>query len=290
MYLLQLSDSDRDNLQRVARAAEGWGLDGDTLAALRRRLAECDALRAIGTQLRDGLRSNGAVVVSNMPLSDAELVSLMQMVAVPSPAGNGDVLLYDVVPTEAELTDLSRTASQLPLHTDSTFLRAPHDVLGLVCVDNPPGAGGESLVLRAAVAVDMLRAAGGDGAVDALMDPVFPFYLRDPLTGHGVQLVPVLELDDDDVHVRFRGDIVDALATRHGLDDRHAQALEVLQRVLAESTESGVADRVGLTPGDMLLVDNRRALHGRTAISDARARRLRRMKGFALQTAAYRIV
>ncbi|UBU13006.1 TauD/TfdA family dioxygenase [Nonomuraea gerenzanensis] len=282
-----LSEADRRELAEVASVVVGWSLDGPSIEALRDRAGQSESLRSIGLEVRRRMREDGFALVKNVPCSeDAELVAFLGLIAVPSAPGNGDTLFFDISPSSSRSDDVSGTSAEFPLHTDSTFFSVPHDVLALACVRNSD-SGGESIIVRAADVADRVRAIGGADALAALGDQVYPFYLRDPLFGHGIQLVPILVADGDEWCIRYRGDILTKLTERFELDEAHRHALSVLNQVVAEP--ESCAAQVRLETDDLIIVDNRRALHARTALGPGE-RRLRRMKGYSLNNSSWRII
>lgn len=224
----------------------------------------------------------GAVVVRGVPVEDdVSLVSLTRALGEPSALGNGDGLIHDVRPRPPhEQRDLSSKAEAFPLHTDSTALVEPHDYVCLACVRSAAGAGGESRIAH----VDSIRAAlaerGGSRCVAALEAPVFPFPLNDPRHGQGFRKAPILSLGKAGHTIRYRADALAIGLRAHpdALSERHRRALRALDTVLADPT---LHASYPLEPGDVLFVDNRRALHGRTAIAAGAQRHLRRLKIFA---------
>ncbi|MCA1678305.1 MAG: TauD/TfdA family dioxygenase [Actinobacteria bacterium] len=238
-------------------------------------------------EVRLGIERCGAVVVRGVPVADdALLVALTRALGEPSALGNGDGLIHDVRPKPpAEQRDLSSKTEAFPLHTDSTALVEPHAYVCLACVQSAAGAGGESLLAQ----VDVIRAAlaerEGPGCLDSLEEPVFPFPLNDPRHGQGFRTAPILMPTTRGHTIRYRGDAL-AIGRRaypEALSEPHRRALSALEAVLADGD---LHASYSLEPGDVLFVDNRRALHGRTAIAPGAQRHLRRLKIFA--SAAFR--
>jgi hypothetical protein len=257
------------------RLEDAWSGAEEELGRLRATAAETDALDRLWTALAERLERDRAVVVESVPTHcDAVLLALTFGVGTPSSLGNGDGLIHEVRPKPlTERRDISTTRAEFPLHTDSTALVRPHEAICLACLRAPAGAGGQSLVATA----DSVRAALPDSAVAALAEPVFPFLLKDPVHGRGVRPGPVLEGSGA---VRYRRDALELgeRLSREPMPPRSRAALELLDEALDD--RSLVLTRA-LRPGDVLLVDNRRALHGRTAIADGADRRLRRLKLFS---------
>ncbi|GAA1753469.1 TauD/TfdA family dioxygenase [Luedemannella helvata] len=278
-----LSEHERSELSGVASIAAGWALDQTTLEALRQAAGRSAVLHDLAVRLRRELTDQGYCLVRGAPVqSDEELAALQGLVSTLSTEGNGGALFFTISPTvdEDEPTDVSRTGASFPFHSDSTYMARPHEMLGLACVVNDSEGGDSGLLLAADIAARVESKAGRD-ALLALEDRVFPFFLRDPVVGHGVQLAPLLWRVGDEWHVRYRGDVLDALMPRYAMDERHESALAVFRSVLDNPADAEILIR--LQPNDCLMVDNRRALHSRTALGKG-ARALRRTKGYFLHS------
>lgn len=218
------------------------------------------------------LAADGAAVIAGVDVRDDDrLLAVSALAGEPSTVGNAGALVFDVTP-RPDGTDLSSTAARFPLHTDSTFLPEPHAAIALGCVE-AAGTGGRSCVVTAR---DACAAVGGD-AVAALAEPAYPFIVRDGATPAHVELLPVVVPADDGPRLRYRADAIAmaAKAAEITLADRHAQALDAFTRAIEDEA---LQTTFALRPGDVLLVDNRRALHGRTAIGGDERRLMRRVK------------
>jgi hypothetical protein len=222
---------------------------------------------------------DGAAVVSGVAVeSDDALLDVVSAVGAPSGQGNGGGVIYDVTP-QAEGTDFSRTAQRFPLHTDSTFLPEPHAYIALACVEAPAaGGGGESCMVSADVLRDELTQRCGEDVVQALSEPAFPFVIQEPGGERALHLLAILETGaDGPPRVRYRLDAIVRALQEHELvlGPRHAAALEALEEVLGDPD---LQVRFALRPGDVLIVDNHRMLHGRSEIDEGAQRLLRRIK------------
>jgi len=225
------------------------------------------------------VEDHGAVVVQGVGVRDDEaLLDVVSLVGTPSQVGNGGELIYDVTP-QVSGGDLSRTTRPFPPHTDSTFLPEPHGRIALGCVQAPPdGGGGRSCVVSAGdVAAELCRR-HGDDVVAALSEPAFPFSVHEPGGESRVRLLAILErADDGRYRVRYRLDAIIGALREEGivLSPRHGAALSAFEEVLGDPALQATH---ALRPGDVLIVDNRRMLHGRTAIGEDAQRLLRRVK------------
>ena len=221
------------------------------------------------------------MVVQDVPVaSDEALLAVAAELGRATPVGNGGSLIHDVAPKPLEeQTDLSSMRDEFPLHTDSTPLFEPHAYVLLGCVEADPDGGGESRVLHVETLVGALAERFGGGVVPALEEPVYPFPCNDPERGTGTRRVPVLGRDGGRRTVMYRADAL-ALGRGHdpdALGSEHAEALAALEEVLADGA---LAARHALAPGEVLVLDNLSALHGRTAIRPGARRLLRRVKVF----------
>lgn len=246
----------------------------------RSRVVAFEATRpGLRERVSGAVEHDGAVVVQGVPVeSDDALLDIVALVGTPSRAGNGGGLIYDVTP-QLDGTDLSRTAARFPLHTDSTFLPEPHAYIALGCVEAPGAArGGESLALAAGALREAVARRRGTDVVAALSEPAYPFVIREPDGEEDVRPMAIFADEPGGCcGVRYRLDaIVRALqASGLVLAPRHSAALAALENVLSGP---GLHASFALAPGDVLIVDNRHALHGRTAIDDGAERLLRRVK------------
>jgi alpha-ketoglutarate-dependent taurine dioxygenase len=232
--------------------------------------------------VRAGIREVGAAVVRGVDVRhDEALLGVVALAGTPSDVGNGGGFIYDVTPRpEGEQVDVSSTDRRFPLHTDSTFLRAPHDVIALGCLAAPINGGGESHLMNVDVALAHIRARpGGDDVVAALGEPAYPF-LVDVDGERVIAQLPILRHDHVPVTVRYRDDIIAKAgeAVSIALSARHSAALHTFEAALGDVSLHAVR---ALRPGDVLIVDNRRMLHGRTAITTGGHRVMRRIKAFA---------
>lgn len=224
------------------------------------------------------VEDHGAVVVQGVDVrSDEALLAVVSLAGTPSTVGNGGEVIYDVTP-QANGTDLSRTTRPFPPHTDSTFLPEPHARIALGCVRAPDAGGGKSCVVAAEDLAQELARRHGEDTVQALGEPAFPFEVHEPGGGKEVRLLAILEDGRDGRRrVRYRLDSIVRTLRESGLvlAARHGAALNALEEVLGDPA---LQTTHALRPGEVLIVDNRRMLHGRTAIDEGAPRLLRRIK------------
>ncbi|MFE3602199.1 TauD/TfdA family dioxygenase [Streptomyces sp. NPDC059142] len=158
-------------------------------------------------------------------------------------------VVHDVLPMrEYENTQIN-FASQEPIwwHTEDAFHPFRPDYVGLLCLRNPTGA---ATTVSCAADWDL-----GDPAFDVLFEPRFrqlPDHSHG-VTGDGAERRPVLFGPRERPYA-----CVDPYFLEPPGDDRLAGVL----RRFYDTVEASLR-QVALAPGDMLLVDNRSAVHGR---------------------------
>ena len=153
---------------------------------------------------------------------------------------------------KGKVTRYSRTPDALPLHTDCSNKAIPPNLVAFAMEQPDPQGGGESIILSAADLVYELP----EDLVSLLRQPVFPFV--------GEKRYPILQGEGDDLRIRYyRNQIDSALGEQYTLSDNLREALDELEHYLALSKRSV---RLALQPGEILIMDNQRVLHGRSAM------------------------
>jgi hypothetical protein len=247
------------------------GHTGSDLGRVRDAVSTRAEVRSMWSRMRDAVDRSGAVVLRGIELEDhATLIGLTMGLGLPSVLGHHEELVHAVTPSApASKGEISPTAGAFPLHTDSVGFARPHDYIGLACLRADPGGGGQSRLVHVDDLLAELARRSGRWCVSALRDPVFRFPLAPPesarLGPHRSrgQRVPILsESIGGSERIRYRGDVV-RLDPGRRFFGRHRRALAALDATLADPS---VSTACSLAPGDVLLIDNRRVLHGRTAI------------------------
>ncbi|WP_461010112.1 TauD/TfdA family dioxygenase [Streptomyces capparidis] len=224
------------------------------------------------------VRRELAVVVGNVPLDDTALVVVAAALGAVDPSHNGpepDTVVHDVVDSAAR-----PYRDPDPLHTDSPLLPRPHAHLGLLCVRPSPTGDGQTVLARAA---DVAAALAGTGHLRALQDPRYPFAVPGAAGKDGPAVVthPILTVSGGDTAVRYCPvRVADGVRLAGpALDAEHVAAFHAFRRAL-DAPHLGSVFLLGA--GDLLLLDNRRLLHGRTDVSpNGATRHLKRVKVLA---------
>lgn len=147
------------------------------------------------------------------------------------------------------------------LHTDCADWPEPSRYLAMTCVRPDPFGGGDSLVLDMEALRDELLGTLGPEAVATLCREAVPWRLA-AYQGGDVIWQPVL----GDRRLRWRRYTVDAaLGGEVRLSAAMTRLLDDVERTI-EMT--GRTSCFRLERGDLLVMDNHRAIHGRTALGD----------------------
>jgi len=246
--------------------------------ALGRLCVEVPSLRDLLGAAAHALHRECAVVVEAVPTVDSALVILASAMGVVSTEDNGSParLVWDVRPSPEPSSVRSQRPDAFPLHTDSAHLHRPHAVVGLACVQPSQDGDGLSLLATADRVREVLQAEGREGEVRRLQEPCFPFASVSE-DGLPVEFRPILGEAGNPIQVRYREPLLrwGLRLSPRSLDAAHRSALEVLNGVFRRAS---LPTRLLLTANDFLFFDNRRLLHGRTALGLDSGRHLKRLK------------
>lgn len=155
-----------------------------------------------------------------------------------------------------------RSSNRSPFHTD--YL----DGVGLVCV-RPAGEGGESCAVSAATIHNVLAAERPDLLPALYAGYRVHWFAEPPAPGEKVSDfdVPVFSWSEGRIVCVLDEGYMTAAARELGLP--YPQALEEGCRMIHEiAGRDGVALNFKLQSGDMLVLDNKATLHGRTAFAE----------------------
>jgi alpha-ketoglutarate-dependent taurine dioxygenase len=160
-------------------------------------------------------------------------------------------------------TRYSRTNEPIPPHTDSSFDTQPHELVAFQCVTHDEH-GGESIL----VPIEDILAHLDDDVIALLRETVYPL---------GEVLHPILSGARHQEEIRYyRTQINQALTNgTASLSEDYRAAIDALDAVLARSE---LFHTVHLRSGEILFMQNRKVLHGRTGFSGDSKRYLYRIR------------
>lgn len=159
------------------------------------------------------------------------------------------------------VTGYSRTNLPLDLHTDSSYMPVPHEFIGFQCVV-ADADGGENSYATVDEVIDQLS----PKSLKRLQETVYPF---------GKAEHSVISLKPKPTIRYYRGQLDYALEQGAPLEDDQRQALQDLDTIL---TKLAGKNRFKLSPGQALVFNNHKALHGRTGFAEDSSRMLIRIR------------
>jgi gamma-butyrobetaine dioxygenase len=209
----------------------------------------------------------GFAVVRDAPRDDGEVARVAELFTYVRETNYGRV--FDVA-VKVDATNLADTAMALSLHTDNAY-RVPTPTVQLLHCLVSDVAGGETALADGFRAIEALSESAPEHLSTLARTPI-RFAYRDAAAELEAD-VPVIELDPNGspraIHVNNRSKGV-PVGDPSRVADWYDAYFELLR--LIEAPEAQVAFR--LEPGDVVVFDNLRILHGRTGFSGEGARRL----------------
>lgn len=203
-------------------------------------------------EVRDAIDATGWALIPGAPVDDNEATA--EILAAVSTWVQTD----DIAPTLVEGGDLSTTYLAFPPHTDSAFRDDPHHFVTMGCIERSgANIGGVTRLYDWRRLQPQLDA----GVLELLRQPAY-------MVRSASRPWPIVT----DAGIRYRRDLTRATSAAH------ADALRALDRLVAAADPDA---EFTLVEGDLLIMDNRRILHERTAIVEGSWRRLRHLRGYA---------
>ena len=255
-------------LDSVATVTDAELHAADVRDDLARRLAVSNAWIAFQRTVRGILHDHAFAIIEGVDCrSDGAVFALGTIVGAPQlqPDGAAGTFLFEVKDRPQPIST-STSADAFDLHTDSASQPSPEPYIALACVTPDPDGQGASLLLSAE---DLWAAIeeSDPSLLRVLSELLFEFD-----GALGASLSRVLWREDGAALVRYRGDM--AIAGDRMRDSPVTRALTQLRGIL----DSAALTRISLVAGEILVLDNRRALHGRTGFRAGSPRTLRRLK------------
>jgi alpha-ketoglutarate-dependent taurine dioxygenase len=174
--------------------------------------------------------------------------------------------------TKSNFVTHSELAAEAELHTDSAFSDNPEDYFCLYSIKKADCNGGESLLLSMEDLLNELRKTEeGLKAEKQLRTKKYPFAVPSVFKeGHKSQDENLYAKDYilKEDSIRFRSDVIQRSLNIDPqlIDDDQYKALDVLQNIVDHS--KGLK-RLMLEVGDLIIINNKTMLHGRTAFEDS---------------------
>lgn len=218
-------------------------------------------------QVLDAVDEWGVAVVQEVPLNMAGSEALASLIGRVRETDFGR--LFDIV-VEPDVWELSQSGLALDPHTDDPYRYTPSGCSFLHCIEGANNGGDSLLVDGFAIAED-LRDEDPD-AFDLLSEISVPFVRHRTETvdqGEDVHLLayaPIISLDRDHqvCGIRFHERSMAPLDIEPSLMGRYYEAFITFTKMVNDPSR---AVQLRLQPGQAIVYDNQRVLHGRSAFS-----------------------
>ena len=187
----------------------------------------------------------------------------------------GELMARPYEKPRAQLVHYIQPATDLPsarggheserLHTDTADWEAPVEMISMICVRSDPAGGGHSRVLDVDIIRDEVNTRLGEQTLRLLETTPVPWHLA-PYLGSGLQWRTVL----GESRVCWRRYTINLALEANGLElaQDMLAALDAFEQLLASTTRT--VDFL-MRESELLLSDNIRTIHARTAIADGTA-------------------
>lgn len=257
---------------RVKRAVSLWSGD----ISLRENAIDYNGMitdDAVLLTAYEQVLDHGICLVSNVPAEDAAVLDVASLFGLVSPSPYADD------PAQPDLENIrvdptvpvnTRKADFLGPHTDTCWRTSLSGLVYMHCL-KAHEQGGETILVDGFSILDRLRAESLD-AFMLLATTVLPFMAKvangDDWRSQG--RVISLDADGDICGIRYSAGSIDWESMPFEPDNPVVQALAAIATMLNDEASWA---RIQLQPGDLLVIDNHRVLHGRTEFDPAAGER-----------------
>lgn len=225
-------------------------------------------------QLLESVADNGAAVVTGAPATNDGSAELAARLGHVRETDFGR--FFDII-SEPDVWTMSQSTAAMDPHTDDPYRYTPSGISILHCFEASPTGGGRSTLVDGFAVADDIRVNAPE-AFELLTTVAVPWvrHRTDSVDqGEAVHLIahaPIISLDRDGAiaGVRFHERSMGTLDIDLVLMDGYYRALiEFTSRIRSDEYQW----QHGLVPGEALVFDNQRVLHGRTAFDGDPGRR-----------------
>jgi alpha-ketoglutarate-dependent taurine dioxygenase len=238
--------------------------------------------KSMVAQIEETFVEDGLVLLRGLRFDSENRLLVGLIASLGRPVGDGNPrgrVVYDLYPIERPP---GATDFELYFHTGSPAQARPHEILALECVAQSDRGGGISKLTLIDAAVENMRRCKQRTAIKTLCERAFPFK---SFRHETIFYAPIVEQaagpEAAALRVRFQRDLIfnGAAAEPESFDDSMSAAMEAFEKALSEP---GNSIEYLLREGELLIINNRRVLHARTAIVGGKesGRHLKRVKAY----------
>lgn len=216
------------------------------------------------------VKTNGYVLLSS-GVTDIWIVELLaQQFGIPRGGTFWEKYFYvEFAPGARNQTaeqSLAYSSTDFPIHTDGSFEDKPPNIFILQCIQNDRKGYGTSILVDGWAAASMLE----ESTLRILLETPFEFK-RTRKSKSSTTHAPILKRKENTFEIRYRRD------HNFQLIPPSDSAQIALQKWEENLRTPELQVNLDLVPGDILIVNNQRILHGRTPLSGKQHRILRRL-------------
>lgn len=238
-----------------------------------------DQYHKLASIIRKELNGVGYVVVTdfNVNLNDIEdcrskYLAIAEKVGKPVSHDTNDSIIWDIRPNPASssfVKTYSEHSHEAQMHTDSQYSSYPEDYFGLLTLKQADCGGGESYLLSLEDVLGSLRELDNSANIEnTLRHTDFPFivpnvFKKNPDCEFEFNFGPMFKEHE----IRFRVDTFEkAINVRPDLcSEQQIKAFEALKSVIINNPKTLA---FYLQPQDLIFINNKTMLHGRSEFQD----------------------
>lgn len=242
------------------------------------------------------LNSVGYVLLTGYPINNKPndtILELSSKIGYPISHDQNNNFVWDIKlnpSSKSNIKTYSEHSHEATLHTDSQYSLYPEDYFSLLCLKKADCGGGISYLLSLENIInDLQKLPFGNNCIKILTEQKFPFVIpsvfsTDEISEYEFNYGYIFQNNE----IRFRVDIIEKalkLIPKYQTKER-LLAFQILKNVISSSEK---IIRFNLEEGDIIFINNKTMLHGRSSFSDKKRHLLRvRMNKKTLHNNGYK--
>jgi alpha-ketoglutarate-dependent taurine dioxygenase len=229
---------------------------------------------------RKSIFEQGYIIFRNYPFDLKELdktseryIELCELIGVPISHDKKNSIVWDIKSnpkSSSFIKTYSEHSHEAALHTDSQYSFYPEDMFGLLTLIKAKCGGGMSFLLSLKDILERLKALpNGEEVIRILSSTDFPFivpnvFKKDDSKEHEFNFGPILRENE----IRFRIDTFEKALIYDSTmcSEEQMMAYKELKTII---TNQSLITELFLEPGDLIFINNKTMLHGRSEFEDS---------------------
>jgi alpha-ketoglutarate-dependent taurine dioxygenase len=234
----------------------------------------------------DAVTNVGYIIFQNFPIDSNGLkqtkenfLKLSELIGKPISHDENNSIIWDIKSNDASesfVKTYSEHSHEAELHTDSQYSFYPEDYFGLLSLVKADCGGGLSYLLSLdKILIELAKLTNGEEIITILTETDFPFivpnvFKKDKSKKYEFNFGPILRQNE----IRFRIDTFEkALKVDASLcSSEQLMAYKALKKIIEDKE---IISSLQLNPRDLLVINNKTMLHGRSEFTDKKRHLLR---------------